>query len=169
MLKKSVFLLIIGCWLSAVGTAHAQFGKNNVRYNQLTEFYESYRFDVWHSFDTDDPVQKEYLREVVANLENARDWMSGQRIFGHNIEKRIPIFFYKTHTDMESSNLVGGFMPEGVGAFVESERKRMVLKADFSRPLSRAIGVHELVHEFQFDIQNHNIVNRMIKMNKQSA
>ncbi|MDP3804251.1 MAG: hypothetical protein Q8Q87_01725, partial [Candidatus Omnitrophota bacterium] len=93
--------------------------------------------------------------------------MGGQQIYGHKIEKKIPILLYRTHTDMESSNLVGGFMPEGVGAFVESERKRMVLKADFSRPLSRAIGVHELAHEFQIDIQNHNIVNRMINMNKQ--
>ena len=68
--------------------------------------------------------------------------MGGSKIFNHNIERRIPVFFYKTHTDMESSNLVGGFLPEGVGAFVESHRRRMVLKADFSRPLGRAIGVH---------------------------
>src|SRR3989344_972216 len=158
----SILLLVVGCWLLVVGSAEAQFGPNNVRYRQLDQFYESYRFDVWHNLDTDDPVQKKYLEMVIANLENARDWMGSQQIYNHTIEKRVPIFLYKTHTDMESSNLVGGFLPEGVGAFVEGGRSREVLKADFSKPLSRAIGVHELAHEFQYDILNPGIIERLI-------
>ena len=154
---KGVFVfLLVSCLLSLVSNVveaqFGQFGKNNVRYSQLDQFYESFRFDIWHNLDTSDPVQKEYLEMIIANLENARDWMGGQQIYDHTIEKRIPVFLYKTHTDMESSNLVGGFLPEGVGAFAEPERKRMALRADFSKPLSRAIGVHELAHEFQFDI-----------------
>jgi hypothetical protein len=158
---RKIFMLLSAFLLFSY-PAHAQFGKNNTRYNQLDHFYESYRFDVWHNLDTGDPVQMEYLRQVVANLENARDWMSGPQVFNHPIQKRIPVFLYKTHTDMESSNLVGGFLPEGVGAFVESDRKRMVLKADFSGPLGRAIGVHELAHEFQFDIYNPNLIRRAV-------
>ncbi|OGN03823.1 MAG: hypothetical protein A2655_01000 [Candidatus Yanofskybacteria bacterium RIFCSPHIGHO2_01_FULL_43_42] len=153
---KGVFVvLLVSCLLPLVSSnAEAQFGKNNVRYGQLDQFYESYRFDIWHNLDTSDPVQKEYLEMVIANLENARDWMGGQKIYGHTIEKRIPILLCDTHSCMESLNLVGGFLPEGVGAFVEVERKRMALKADFSKPLSRAIGVHELAHEFQHNIWN---------------
>ncbi|MDP3792340.1 MAG: hypothetical protein Q8Q89_01285 [bacterium] len=161
MLKKSVLAMFTFLFLLP-SISYAQFGKNNVRYNQLDQFYESYRFDVWHNLDMKDPVQAEYLRQVIGNLESTRDWMGGPAVFNHNIEKRIPIFLYKTHTDMESSNLVGGFLPEGVGAFVESERKRMVLKADFSVPLGRAIGIHELVHEFQFDIYNPNLVQKTV-------
>lgn len=161
--KNSVLVLLaISYWLLAVGTAEAQFGKNNVRYNQLDKFYASYRFDVWHNLDVSDPLQKEYLEMVVANLENARDWMSGNQIYGHTIEKRIPILLYNTHSEMESSNLVGGFLPEGVGAFVEWERRRMVLKADFSKPLGRAVGVHELAHEFQIDILSPGIIDKVM-------
>lgn len=164
MSKKLAFLLLALMMLSI--PAYAQFGKNNVRYNHLDQRYESHRFDVRHNLDPNDPAQMEYLRQVVDNLESARDWMGSSKIFNHSIEKRIPIFLYKTHTDMESSNLVGGFMPEGVGAFVESQRRRMVLKADFSKPLGRAIGVHELVHEFQFDIYNPSLIQRAVGSSK---
>lgn len=164
--RKVVSLFLISFFLvvtSVFGqSSQVQFGKNNVRYDQLDQFYESHRFDVWHNLDPNDPDQMEYLRQVVDNLEGARDWMGGSKISNHSIEKRIPIFFCKTHSCMESLNLVGGFLPEGVGAFVELERKRMVLKADFSRPLGRAIGVHELFHEFQFDIYNPNIIQRVV-------
>ena len=167
MSRKLISLVVMVMFLLVVGnvfgqSSQAQFGKNNVRYNSLDQHYESYRFDIWHNLDPKDPAQMEYLRQVVENLEGARDWMSGSKIFNHSIEKRIPILFYKTHTDMESSNLVGGFMPEGVGAFVEFKRGRMVLKADFSKPLGRAIGVHELVHEYQRDIESPGIIQKAV-------
>lgn len=164
MFKKALFVLLI---LSLFSTElYAQFGKNNVRYDHLDQVYQSYRFDIHHNLDLDDPAQKAYLDQVAANLENASDWMSSYGVFNYSIEERIPVLFYKTHHEMETSNLVGGFMPEGVGAFVESFRYRMVLKADFSRPLGRAIGVHELAHEFQFAVQSRSIVEKIIDFGK---
>lgn len=160
MTKRLILLAVV--FLLTPLAAFAQFGKNNVQYTQLNQFYQSYRFDVWHDLDPNDPAQMEYLRQVVENLENARDWMSGPKVFNHSIDRRIPVLFFKTHFEMESSNLVGGFLPEGVGAFVESERIRMVLKGDFSRPLGRAIGVHELAHEFQMDVYSSNVIQKAV-------
>ena len=79
MKRRNIALALIFSLFLAV-PAEAQFGKNNVHYNQLDQFYESYRFDIWHNLDTSDPVQKEYLEMVVANLENARDWMGSQQV-----------------------------------------------------------------------------------------
>ncbi|OGN16540.1 MAG: hypothetical protein A3B99_04995 [Candidatus Yanofskybacteria bacterium RIFCSPHIGHO2_02_FULL_44_12b] len=140
-----------------------QFGKNLVNWrDKEAKFYESYHFDVWHTFDLNDPVQKEHFRQVIDTLEGSYAWMSGQNIFNHNIKKRIPILLFNTHSEMESNPLVGGFMPEGIGAFVESDRTRMVIKADFSKPLGQAVIVHELVHEFQFDMMNKGgLANRL--------
>ncbi|OGN00228.1 MAG: hypothetical protein A3B91_00915 [Candidatus Yanofskybacteria bacterium RIFCSPHIGHO2_02_FULL_41_29] len=140
-----------------------QFGKNNVLWNGkiLNNFYESYHFDIWHDLDEKDPVQRENLRRTADILEGAYVWMSSAQVFNYNINKRIPILLYNTHGEMEQSGLVGGFMPEGIGAFVEDTRSRMVLKADFSKPLFRAIGVHELAHEFQIDIMKKGIISRL--------
>lgn len=159
-MRKILFLVLF--MLSVPISAYPQFGKNNVHYNHLNKLYQSYRFDIYHDLDLSNPAELEYLEQVAGNLEQARDWMSSYKIFNYNIEKRIPVLLWKTHSDMESSNLVGGFMPEGVGAFVESQRRRMVLKADFLKPLGRAIGVHELVHEFQMDIENLGIIQKAV-------
>lgn len=161
MSVKRLFLLVVILFSFSVSTVHAQFGKNAVRYSELKYFYESLRFDVWSNLDPKDPIQGEKIRQYVETLENARNWMSGPEVFNHTIDKRIPIFVWETHTYMENSNLVGGFMPEGVGAFVESERKREVHKDDFSPTLSPAIIVHELVHEFQFDIYNPRFIQKI--------
>lgn len=159
---KRLFLSIILLLCFGVLPANAQFGKNAVRYDELKYFYESLRFDVWSNLDPKDPIQGEKLRQYVEILENARNWMSSSKVFNHNIQKRIPVFVFKTHTDMEANNLVGGFMPEGVGAFVESDRRREVLKDDFSPTLGPAIIVHELVHEFQFDIYNPRLIQKVV-------
>jgi len=141
-----------------------QFGKNMVNWDEKDfHFYESYHFNVWHTLDLNNPDQRENFRQVIDSLEGAYAWMSSKEVFNHNIRKRIPIILFNTHNQLEANNLVGGFMPEGIGAFVESDRNRMFLKADFSRPLGRGISVHELVHEFQMDIMSMGLISKAIK------
>ena len=83
MRKLSVLFLAIALLFPSM--AYAQFGANNVRYNSLDQLYESHRFDVRHNLDPNDPAQMEYLRQVIDNLESARDWMGGSKNFNHNI------------------------------------------------------------------------------------
>jgi len=150
-MKKLLFVLFVLCALPVSGFAQMDefgtFGKNKVVYEEsLQNFYQSGHFEVWHSLDLNDPTQKEFFEETVAILESA--YLSLSVFFDHELKDKIPVMLYKTHSEFESTNIIDEFLPEGVGAFVEHERNRMVLKADFSPPLMKSIVVHELVHSF---------------------
>lgn len=135
------------------------FGKNKVIYGKtLQNFYQSEHFEVWHSLDLKDSAQKEFFGETLEILENA--YVSLVTLFDHEIKDKIPIMMYKTHSEFESTNIIAEFLPEGVGAFVEDERNRMVLKADFSPSLMKSMVVHELVHSFQFSILKRGFLNK---------
>ncbi len=48
----------------------------------------------------------------------------------HEIADPIPLILYKTHSEFEQTNLFPDFVPEGVLAFAEPTRGRMVLPID---------------------------------------
>ena len=64
----------------------------------------------------------------------------------------MPLILFKTHSEFEQQNVAPGAAQEGVGAFAEPYRQRMVLPID--DPPDRLYGliVHELTHQFEFDI-----------------
>ena len=129
------------------------FGKNRVVWEPASEeFYQSTHFDVWHSLDISDPGQKFYLERTVRELERSYEWLSST--LDHQLKDRVPVVVFKTHSAFESSLVAGGnpFMPEGVGAYAEPSRNRMVLKLDFLPTLNNTIMTHELVHIFYFDM-----------------
>lgn len=165
-MKKWMVLLCVVWALLPVG-AFAQivkefesFGKNKVVYEKsLDNFYQSEHFEIWHSLNLRDIGQKEFFEEVLVVLESA--YLSLSQLFDHEIKEKVPIMIYMTHSEFESTNIIAEFLPEGVGAFVEHERNRMVLKGDFAPPLMKSIVVHELVHSFQFSILKINVLNKM--------
>ena len=127
------------------------FGKNKVIYEKsLDKFYPSGHFDIWYSLDLTDADQKKIFEDIVAILENV--YASISFLFDHEIKEKVPIMLYKTHSEFESTNIIVEFLSEGVGAFVEHKRNRMVLKGDFSPTLTKSIVTHELMHSFQFSI-----------------
>lgn len=157
MKKVVIVLIVVFTWVICSVSVFAQmdefgpFEKNKVVYSKsLQNFYQSEHFEVWHSLDLRDQNQKTFFEETIAILESA--YLSLSILFNHEIKDKIPIMFYKTHSEFESTNIIAEFLPEGVGAFMEHERNRMVIKADFSPPLMKSIVVHELMHSFQFSI-----------------
>jgi hypothetical protein len=58
---------------------------------------------------------------------------------------------YATHAEFEQTNVIVGFIPEGVGAFATPVRNRMVLPIDLEKEL-QALIQHELTHIFQYEI-----------------
>ncbi len=132
-----------------ISAVHAQtwwFGKNKVQYKDFQ----------WHILKTPhfDIHFNEGYRELAARtaviLEYGYNKLSGD--FEHNISWRIPVILYGSHSDFQQTNVTWGLLPEGVQAFAEPMRKRIVLHFSGSNADFTHTAVHELIHIFQFDI-----------------
>ena len=74
------------------------------------------------------------------------------------------MILFKTHSEFEQQNVAPGAAQEGVGAFVESFRDRMVLPID--DPPDRLYGliVHELTHSFENNIIPQGLIRRGVPL-----
>jgi WD40 repeat protein len=121
------------------------FGKNQVRYD---------RFD-WHIYKTDHfeiyyyPALEKHLERVASYAESAYQHISAE--LKHDLAEKVPLILFKTESEFQE-NHIGGEMPEGVLAFAEPERNRMVLPIDQPSDQLYELITHELTHIFEFDI-----------------
>jgi hypothetical protein len=72
----------------------------------------------------------------------------------------VPLIIFKTHSEFEQQNIAPGAASEGVLAFAEGERHRMVLPIDLPSDLLYGLIVHELTHVFQYDIIPTSLIRR---------
>jgi Tol biopolymer transport system component len=125
--------------------AHA-FGKNKIMYDDFKwQIYQSTHFEIYF-YEEERPS----LQKVVNFSESAYDELS--RKFNFQISKRIPLMFYATHSEFEQTNVMLNFVPEGVGAFAEPVRNRMVLPIDSPDEKVYSLIKHELTHIFEYEI-----------------
>ena len=82
--------------------------------------------------------------------ESAYDDLS--RRLNYQVPKPIPLLFYVSHAEFEQNNIILNFIPEGVGAFAEPARNRMVLPIDLPDEKLQDLIAHELTHIFQYEI-----------------
>ena len=121
------------------------FGKNQVRYD---------RFD-WHIYKTDHfeifyyPALEPHLERVASYAESAYQHISAE--LKHDLAEKVPLIIFKTESEFQE-NHIGADMPEGVLAFAEPERNRMVLPIDQPSDQLYQLITHELTHIFEFDI-----------------
>lgn len=121
-------------------------GQNKIVYDRFDwQIYQSTHFDVYHY-----SRERHTLQKVVSMAESAYDELS--RRLNYQIPKRIPIIYYATHAEFEQNNVDLSFIPEGVGAFAEPARNRMVLPIDVPDEKLQQLIQHELTHVFQYEI-----------------
>jgi hypothetical protein len=121
-------------------------GQNKIVYDKFDwQIYQSTHFDMYHY-----SRERQTLQKVVSMAESAYDELS--RRLNYQIPKRIPIIYYATHAEFEQNNIILNFIPEGVGAFAEPARNRMVLPIDLPDEKLQALIQHELTHVFQYEI-----------------
>jgi hypothetical protein len=162
------FVLLVGL-IVFLGLGHARtlfaqtpfvpyFGKNNIRYDT---------FD-WHIYTTDHfeiyyyPELERHLERISGYAESAYEQVSSD--LKHDLSFKVPLILFKTHSEFEQQNVIPGAAQEGVGAFAEPFRNRMLLPID--DPPDRLYGLiaHELTHIFEFDIIPQSLIRRSVPL-----
>src|SRR6187402_1994360 len=160
--RAALSLLATGLVLLPAARAEAQFipyfGKNKVKYDNFAwRVYRSPHFEVYYY-----PEFEQHLARVVSYAESAYQKVSSD--LKHEISSPIPLILYKTHSEFEQTNLFPDILPEGVLAFAEPTRGRMVLPIDLAPDQLQGLITHELTHVFEFDLIPRNMVQRSVPL-----
>jgi Tol biopolymer transport system component len=122
------------------------FGQNKIVYDTFKwSVYHSTHFDVYFYEE-----ERQSLQRVVDAAESA--YLDLSQKFNYQISKKIPLIYYHTHSAFEQTNVILNFIPEGVGAFAEPARNRMVLPIDMPDDELLQLVQHELTHIFEYEI-----------------
>ena len=152
-----VVIALLAFTVVAFGQAFTSFyGKNKVKYDKHRwEVYRSPHFEVYYY-----PEFEQELGRLVSYAESAYEKVSND--LKHEISFAIPLILYKTFSEFAQTNLLPFEIPEGVGAFAEPSRDRMVIPIDNPPDELQELFIHELTHIFQFDIIPRSLVRRSV-------
>jgi hypothetical protein len=160
----SLLLWILAAVMASQATAAAQtqmipyYGKNNIHYDN---------FD-WHIYTTDHfeiyyyPELEQHLERVAGYAESAYQQVSAD--LKHDLSFKVQLILFKTHSEFEQQNIEPSAGQEGVGAFAEPVRQRMVMPIDDPPDLLYGLIVHELTHQFEFDIIPQQLIRRGVPL-----
>lgn len=144
-MKRIVALLFVVVALFGAPDVWA-FGQNKIVYDKFDwKIYRSTHFDIYF-YEEERPS----LQRVVDSAESA--YLDLSQKFNFQITKKIPLIYYHTHSAFEQNNVMLNFIPEGVGAFAEPTRNRMVLPIDTTDEKLLQLVTHELTHIFEYEI-----------------
>src|SRR6185436_14364707 len=100
------------------------FGKNSVRYDKFDWLiYKTDHFEIYYY-----PQLEKQLERVASYAESAYQHISAE--LKHDLANKVPLILFKTQSEFQENHIAGGELPEGVLAFAEPERNRMVLPID---------------------------------------
>ena len=121
------------------------YGKNRIHWDKFEWYiYKTDHFEIYYY-----PENEQHLARVASYAESAYQQVSSD--LRHDLNARVPLIIFKTHSEFQQQNIAPGAAQEGVLAFAEGERHRMVLPIDLPSDLLYGLIVHELTHVFQYD------------------
>ena len=103
-------------------------------------------------------LESEQNERVVSYAESAYQLVSSD--LKHDLASKVPLMLYKTQSEFQQQNVEPGELPEGVLAFAEPYRDRMVLPIDEPDDALYRLITHELTHIFEFDIIPRSLLRR---------
>ena len=134
------------------------YGKNQIRYDNFK----------WHIYTTDHfeiyyyPEIETHLERVAGYAESAYQHVSSE--LKHDLAFKVPLILFKTSSEFQQQNVIPGAAQEGVGAFAEPSRDRIVMPLDEPPDLLYRLIVHELTHVFEFDIIPTSLIRRSVPL-----
>ena len=147
---------------AALASAQTQFvpyfGKNNIHYDKFEwQIYTTDHFEIYYY-----PEIEQHLERVAGYAESAYQQISAD--LKHDLSFKVQLILFKTHSEFEQENIDPSAAQEGVGAFAEPGQKRIVAPID--DPPDRLYGliVHELTHQFEFDIIPQGLIRRSVPL-----
>ena len=146
----AIALLLAGFW---PGSAHAQrFGRNKIQYhNYEWQVMSTPHFDIHY-----------YKGAEAFAVRAALVLEDGYERYSYELKEvlpwKVPVILYSNHSDFLETNVEAGQLPEGVQAFAEPSRRRIVLPFTSSFKEFQHTAIHELAHVFTF----HVVYNRML-------
>ena len=168
--KGGVTALSVALAFAVVVLAGAGRGAARRRRSSRTSARTSIRYDNfdWHIYTTDHfeiyyyPEIEQHLERIAGYAESAYQQISSD--LKHDLAFKVPLILFKTHSEFEQQNVIPGAAQEGVGAFAEPTRNRMVLPIDEPPDLLYRLITHELTHIFEFDIIPQSLIRRNVPL-----
>ncbi len=122
------------------------FGKNRVKYDKFDwHIYETEHFEIYYY-----PEIEPHLERITGYLESAYVRISAE--LKHDLAARAKVVLFKTQSEFQQQDISGSELPEGVLAFAEPYRDRLVLPIDEPPDQLYRLITHELTHIFEFDV-----------------
>ncbi len=130
------------------------FGKNQIRYDHFKWLiYETDHFSIYYY-----PEIEPHLERMAGYAESAYQHISAE--LKHDLVGKVSLILYQTSSEFQEQNVIPGAAQEGVGAFAEPTRKRIVMPMDEPPDLLYRLIVHELTHQFEFDMIPTSLIRR---------
>src|SRR5437870_12721279 len=151
--------------MAVAGAASAQtslvpyFGKNSIHYDKFKwMIYTTDHFEIYYY-----PEIEQHLERVAGYAESAYQQISAD--LKHDLSFKVPLMLFKTHSEFEQQNVAGpDAASEGVAAFAEPTRDRMLLPIDEPPDQLYGLITHELTHIFEFDIIPQSLIRRSVPL-----
>jgi hypothetical protein len=159
--RPVVLAMILAGWstYAAAQTPYVPYyGKNNIHYDTFNwEIYTTDHFEIYYY-----PEMKQHLERVAGYAESAYQQISAD--LKKELPNKIQLILFKTHSEFEQENVDPSAGQEGVGAFAEPTRLRMVMPIDAPPDQLYGLIVHELTHQFEFDIIPQGLIRRNVPL-----
>ncbi|HZF66897.1 MAG TPA: hypothetical protein VEZ47_02550 [Gemmatirosa sp.] len=144
-LVSLVLCALVGTALAAPAGAQLYFGQNLVQYDRLDwRVVETEHFRV-HYY----PAEREAAMDAARMAE--RSYARLSRLLQHQFREKKPIILFASRGDFAQSNVFGD-LGEGTGGVTDPLRQRMAQPFTGDYKSFEHVLMHEMVHQFQFDI-----------------